>query len=100
VSLDGLGSVADAAGAALTSAAGTLARLDTRIDALAAVPGRLGELGQAVHADLVAAFGSRSREAATHGARFADAGHLLRLVAAGYADSDAQAHRRHRDGDR
>ncbi|HET6214527.1 MAG TPA: hypothetical protein VFE14_16795 [Micromonosporaceae bacterium] len=94
-----LSAAADAAAATLTRAAAELDRLDLPASAgLAAVPGRLGELGEALHAQLSAAVAARAREAAAHAVRFADAGQVLRVVVAGYAETDAQAHRRHRDG--
>jgi hypothetical protein len=87
---------AERAGAALGTAAATLARVDPGRDALGAqLPGRLGELGRDLHRQLTDAVAARTREAAAHGARLADAGQVLRLVAAGYADTDAEARRRH-----
>lgn len=100
MSLRHLCAVAADTGDALTDAAATLARLSPDAGALpAGAPGRLGELAHALHSQLGSAAAARAREAATHGARFADAAAVLRLVAAGYADTDAEARRRHQDGD-
>lgn len=83
-------------GAALADAAGALARLSPDAAAFpVAVPGRLGQLGDAMRAQLAGALAARAREAAAHAARFTDAAQVLGLVAAGYADTDAQARRRH-----
>lgn len=87
-------------GAVLTDAAATLARLSPGPAALPAdAAGRLGELARALHAQVATAVATRAREAAAHGARFADAAEVLRLVAAGYTDTDAQVRRRHQGGD-
>jgi hypothetical protein len=99
MSLRELSEAVERAGAELSDAAGVLARLLPGVDALpGAVPGRLGELAVAMHAQLAAAVAARAREAAAHGARFADTAQVLRLVRAGYADIDAEARRRHREG--
>lgn len=87
---------AEHAGTVLGAVAAELARVDPGRDALGAkLPGRLGELGRDLQRQLTDAVASRAREAAAHGARLADAGQVLRLVAAGYADTDAEARRRH-----
>lgn len=94
-----LSRAAERAGADLTAAAGILARLTPDAGALpVTVPGRLGELARTLDAQIGAAVAARSREAATHGARFADAAAVLRLVAAGYAEADAEARRRQEGG--
>jgi hypothetical protein len=100
MSLAQLRSSTGAAGEELTDAAATLSRMSLADHALPAdAPGRLGELAHALHAQLTAALSARAREAAAHAARFADAAEVLRLVAAGYADTDAEARRRHQDGE-
>jgi hypothetical protein len=59
-------------------------------------PGRLGELGRALHGRWLAATGDRSREAAALSARLADAGAGLRAAATGYEAADDRAARRFR----
>ena len=58
-------------------------------------PGRLGELGRALHARTAEALAAREREAAAAGARLADLAGSLRAAAAGYRDVEDAAHRRH-----
>jgi hypothetical protein len=100
MSLHRLRTLATDTGDALTDAAATLGRLAPDATAFpAGAPGRLGELAHALHTQLGSALAARAREAAAHGARFADAAAVLRLAAAGYADTDAEVRRRHQDGD-
>lgn len=56
-------------------------------------PGRLGELGRALHQQWQRALDARSREAAAHGARLEDAADLVVRVAAEYAEIDQSASR-------
>jgi len=56
-------------------------------------PGRLGELGRALHQHWQRALDARAREAAAHGARLDEAADLLLRVAADYADIDESARR-------
>ncbi|HET8641837.1 MAG TPA: hypothetical protein VFM37_07855 [Pseudonocardiaceae bacterium] len=58
-------------------------------------PGRLGELGRALHAQVAAALAARSREAAAHGARLGDVAEMLRWVGASYAEAEESAQLRH-----
>jgi hypothetical protein len=100
MSLTRLTGVAERAGDELTGAAAELARLLPAAEALSGGgPGRVGELVTAMHAQLGAAIAARAREAAAHGARFAEAAQALRLVVAGYAETEEAAHRRHREGE-
>lgn len=57
-------------------------------------PGRLGDLGQALHGRWQAALDARAREAAAHGARVTDLADVLAGAAAGYADIDHSASQR------
>jgi hypothetical protein len=85
----------DRAAQAMAQAGATLAALDPGSVAFgAAAPGRLGETGRALHAQLAGAIGARSREAAAAGARLADTAQALRWAAAGYLEVDDAAHRR------
>jgi hypothetical protein len=84
-----------AAAESLTAAGSRLGGLEPSPEALAAgAPGRLGELGRALHGQWVGAIGARAREAAATGARVADAAGTLRVVAADYAGVDEAARRR------
>lgn len=56
-------------------------------------PGRLGELGRALHRHGAEALAARSREAAAHSARLGEVADRLRRTAAGYADTDHESHR-------
>ncbi|MBX6357233.1 MAG: hypothetical protein IRZ05_15455 [Micromonosporaceae bacterium] len=79
----------------MASASAALAALDPGDVAFgAAAPGRLGETGRTLHAQLLGAVGARSREATAAGARLADAAQALRWAAAGYLDVDDEARRR------
>jgi hypothetical protein len=59
-------------------------------------PGRLGELGRALHARWAGALAAREREATAAGARLTDLAGALRTAAAGYRAAEDSAHRRHR----
>jgi hypothetical protein len=85
----------DAAAESLAAAGNRLGGLEPSPEALAAgAPGRLGELGRALHGQWVGAIGARAREASGTGARIADAAGTLRVVAADYAGVDEAARRR------
>ncbi|MCW6006623.1 hypothetical protein K1W54_18850, partial [Micromonospora sp. CPCC 205371] len=72
----------DAAAESLTTASSRLAGLEPPPDSLAAgAPGRLGELGRALHGQWVAALGARARAAAATGARVAGAARTPRAGA-------------------
>src|SRR5262245_58560418 len=58
-------------------------------------PGRLGELGRALHRQWQTTLDSRAREAAAIGARVSDVADTLARVAAGYSDTDHSSGRRH-----
>ena len=93
--LRGLADRIDEAAAAVGSAAGRLDGLDEGAGAFAAdAPGRVGELGHALHAQWVGALAARAREATAAETRLAETASALRTVDAGYADSDAVAARR------
>jgi hypothetical protein len=59
-------------------------------------PGRLGDLGRALHMTWNAALAAREREAAGHGARLTDLAGALGQAAEGYRDAEQGAHQRHR----
>lgn len=85
----------DGVAARLTRASSTLADLDPGGVAFGgAAPGRLGEVGRALHAQLRNALASRSREAAAASARLADTAQALRSAAVRYRDADAAAEHR------
>src|SRR5262245_14952121 len=58
-------------------------------------PGRLGELGRALHRQWQTTLDSRAREAAAVGARISDIARSLSRAAAGYSDTDHSSGRRH-----
>jgi hypothetical protein len=60
-------------------------------------PGRLGELGRAMHDRLAGALAAREREAAGHGARLGRLGTALGAAASGYRAAEDGAHQRHRE---
>jgi hypothetical protein len=60
----------------------------------AEAPGRLGELGRALHGRWAAALEDRRGEAAQAGARLADLAGSLRVASSGYADTDQAVRRR------
>lgn len=58
-------------------------------------PGRLGELGRHLHAELAGALAAREREAAAHAAHLDDLARALRAAGEGLRDADTAAARRH-----
>lgn len=95
-SLASLGGRLDAHAALLGTAADTLGgAADLAPAALGAEgPGRLGELGRALHARWVAAVEARAREAGRAATELTDLAIVVRSAARGYAESDQSAHRR------
>jgi hypothetical protein len=85
----------DSAADAIVDASGT-AGLDglPAADFGAAAPGRLGELGRALHGRWAAALENRRGEAAEAGARLAELAASLRAASSEYADTDQSARRR------
>jgi hypothetical protein len=84
------------AGSLLSEAAAGVAAADPGPRAFGADhPGRLGELGRALHQHWQRALDTRAREAAAHGARLDEAADLLARVVVGYADIDESARRAH-----
>jgi hypothetical protein len=76
-------------GAALGETAARLAAMNPGQGAFGAdSPGGPGELGRALHAQLVRALESRGREAAAHGARLTDAGDAALAAMARYDEVD------------
>lgn len=85
----------DEAATALTAAGRRLAHLEPPASSFGAGgPGRLGEVGCALHRQWLAAFGARGREAAAASARLADVASALRAIAADYSDVDDAARSR------
>jgi hypothetical protein len=85
----------DAAAAVVASAASHLDDLDASASVFAVdAPGHIGEAGRDLHAQWVGALAARAREAAAAEARLAETASTLRIIEAGYADSDASAGRR------
>ena len=94
--IDDLAARIAALGDELSGASGALSRTDPGPAAFGgAAPGRLGELGRALHARTAGALAARDREAAAAGARLADLAGSLRTAAAGYRDVEDAARRRH-----
>ena len=95
----GIGRLADRlerAGDRLTAAAAGLTDLDLGAAAFGAdQPGRLGEVGRALHHRWSTALTARAREAAAHGARLTAGADLLRVAAQRYRDAEAAAESRH-----
>ncbi|MFC6018619.1 hypothetical protein ACFP2T_20715 [Plantactinospora solaniradicis] len=58
-------------------------------------PGRLGEVGRALHRQWVTALDNRARELAATAERLTDTAAALRVAAREYADTDDAARRRH-----
>ncbi|MEV4760583.1 hypothetical protein AB0J86_36525 [Micromonospora sp. NPDC049559] len=86
----------DEAAVTLTAATYEVARTGPAPRAFGAdAPGWPGELGRALYEQWISATAARSREAAVAAARLADAATTLRVVAAGYDDTDEAARRRH-----
>jgi hypothetical protein len=95
-SLRALAGRLDEAAATLTAAAHTVAVAGPPYPAFPVdAPGRLADLGHALHEQWAAATEARAREAAALAVRLTDAAATLRLVAANYADTDDAARRRH-----
>ncbi|GAA4438126.1 hypothetical protein [Phytohabitans houttuyneae] len=85
----------DEAATALTAAGRRLAHLEPPASSFGAGgPGRLGEVGRALHRQWLDAFGARGREAAVASTRLADAASALRAIAADYSDVDETARTR------
>jgi hypothetical protein len=85
-----------AVGDRLAGTGATLGARDPGARAFGAdAPGRLGDLGRALHGRCASALAARAREAAAHGARLVDVAGALREAAAGYADAEHTAHQRH-----
>jgi hypothetical protein len=97
VRLDDVAAALRMAGEELSTASAALGELAPEAPAFGVdAPGRLGELGRALHATCVAALTARGREATALGARLSDSAYLVQAVAAGYRDVEQAAHRRHR----
>lgn len=80
----------------VSAAAARLGRTDPGPAAFAGDgPGRLGELGRALHARWSAALAAREREASAAGARLTDLAGALRTAADGYRDVEDAARQRH-----
>ncbi|MEJ3749740.1 hypothetical protein WEI85_41595 [Actinomycetes bacterium KLBMP 9797] len=85
----------DAAAAGLVDAGRRLTGAEPSPAALGAdAPGRLGELGRALHGQWAGALGARAREAAAVSMRLAEAAGTLRAAVADYAGVDDTARRR------
>jgi hypothetical protein len=96
--IDDLAMRIGALGDEVSGSAGALSRTDPGPAAFGGdTPGRLGELGRALHDGLGAALAAREREAAATGARLADLAGALRIAAGGYRDVEDAARRRHQD---
>jgi hypothetical protein len=86
-----------AVGAMVSEAAARLGLADPGPGAFAGDgPGRLGELGRALHATWAAALAAREREAAATGARLTDLAGALSTAADRYRAVDDDAGQRHR----
>ncbi|MGN9905957.1 hypothetical protein ACTMTJ_00220 [Phytohabitans sp. LJ34] len=82
----------DDAATALTAAGRRLAHLEPPASSFGAGgPGRLGELGRALHRQWLDAFDARAREAALASDRLAEVAGALRVTAADYSDVDDAA---------
>jgi hypothetical protein len=85
----------DEAATALTAAGRRLTHLEPPASSFGAGgPGRLGEVGRALHRQWLDAFGARGREAAVASAQLADVAGALRATAADYSDVDQAARSR------
>lgn len=85
----------DAAAATISGSAAALGGLHhDPAEFGAAGPGRVGELGRALHARWSAALYAREREASRAAAELAETAAAVRRAAAGYAEADADAARR------
>lgn len=86
----------DEAAATLDAAASTVVAVGPTDRSFGAdAPGRLGDLGRALHEQWVVAADTRAREAIGAARLLADAAASLRVVAASYVDTDDAARRRH-----
>jgi len=82
----------DEAATDLTVAGRRLAHLEPPASSFGAGgPGRLGEVGRALHRQWLAAFGARGREATAASTRLAAVATALRATAADYSDVDSGA---------
>ncbi len=87
MTLNDLADRLDSVGDAIAGTGTTLARLDPGARAFGGdAPGALGELGRRLYNGWSAAVAARSREAAAHAGRLADAAYAVRQAAAGYHD--------------
>lgn len=97
--MDGLRDIAgrlDSAGGALAELARRLPYAEPAGSAFNADgPGRLGEVGRALHRQWLTALDNRARELTTTAERLADTAVALRAAAGEYADTDDAARRRH-----
>lgn len=85
----------DGAGAAITAAAAGLTGRSAGPGRFGAdAPGRVGEIGRALHARWTAALCDREREARTLAEELSDLSCALRRAAAAYADTDDTVARR------
>lgn len=86
----------DEAAANLSTAAATVAAVGPGERAFGVDgPGRLGELGRALHGQWLAATDARVREASGAASLLAETAGALRAAAGAYADVDDAARRRH-----
>jgi hypothetical protein len=87
--LDDLAGRLDMAGDELAAASTTLSLIDPGARAVGAdAAGALGELGRDLHRRIATALTARGREAAMHGARFAETADALRQAAAAYRSAE------------
>jgi len=85
----------DAASAAVDAAARALPEADPGAPALGATaPGRLGEVGRALHDRWLADTADRAREAALLAGSLAETAHAVRTSADAYGETDAASSRR------
>jgi hypothetical protein len=82
-------------GAQLEDASAALRALDPGAGMFGDGPGRLGELGQDLHRRWQQCLDARAREAQAQAARLAELADAVRRAGAGYAETDANAQRRH-----
>lgn len=88
----------DEAATALTAAGRRLTHLEPPASSFGAGgPGRLGEVGRALHRQWLDAFDARGREAAVASDRLADVAGALRATAVDYSDVDDAARGRARE---
>ncbi|HEY8534145.1 MAG TPA: hypothetical protein VIL44_09810 [Micromonospora sp.] len=85
----------DEAAALLSATAPAAVNLTPAASAFGAdAPGRIGELGRALYAEVVAAATARSREARVAAGWLAETADALRAAGDAYAETDAAARRR------